>query len=428
MLTEELGGLEAAREALARERLEELQALARTYRNWSVKELAQALGRQPGRLVPESGMPKIDLVVGLARALDWPVEAVVDHLMKPPSTGRRQAVQQDAPADYAHLYNESLQRRLDRDYAEAIRLAVRAGAVADNPTRRAAALIIEAQTHEAMGSYSESVRCLRAATRIDGVSADWRLYGDANLANMMFMQGHTTQAVGIATSVLEYGEKLQPTVITRMARMLAHWSRGNVLRAAIPLSAETSAWKPLAESARTEFRSAHALGSELVSEVSERPIYFATFVSCIEPLVLELDAVCDESAAERAIDALLAIVRDASQGDLGAGERKAWAATALAATAKRFAVEEMQERGLLELASAALRAHAVATSNWFFAHRHLEIDAERRRALTGNAMAPRALDAVEAKLVAGVLGQIPTAREDAAEFMALYAGREGGRP
>ena len=42
--------------------------------------------------------------------------------------------------------------------------------------------------------------------------------------------------------------------------------------------------------------------------------------------------------------------------------------------------------------------------------------------------AGRALDAVEAKLVAGVLGQIPAAREDAAEFMALYAGREGGRP
>ena len=36
MLTDEIGGLEAAREALARERLEELQALARTYRNWSV--------------------------------------------------------------------------------------------------------------------------------------------------------------------------------------------------------------------------------------------------------------------------------------------------------------------------------------------------------------------------------------------------------
>ena len=87
MLTEELGELGAAREALARERLEELQALARTYRNWTVKELAHALGRQPGRLVPDSGMPKIDLVVGLAKALDWPVEAVVDHLIAETAAG-----------------------------------------------------------------------------------------------------------------------------------------------------------------------------------------------------------------------------------------------------------------------------------------------------------------------------------------------------
>ena len=101
MLTDEIGGLEEAREALARERLEELQALARTYRNWSVKELALALGRQPGRLVPDSGMPKIDLVVGLAKALDWPVEAVVDHLMKPASNGRKPEVVHDSAADYA---------------------------------------------------------------------------------------------------------------------------------------------------------------------------------------------------------------------------------------------------------------------------------------------------------------------------------------
>ena len=82
-MKEDVDSRELDREALARERLEELQALARTYRNWSVKELAIALGRQPGRLIPDSGMPKIDVVVGLAKALDWPIEAVVDHLMKP---------------------------------------------------------------------------------------------------------------------------------------------------------------------------------------------------------------------------------------------------------------------------------------------------------------------------------------------------------
>ncbi|MFZ4749125.1 MAG: hypothetical protein ACOYMM_01320 [Phycisphaerales bacterium] len=426
MLTDEVGGLEAAREALARERLEELQALARTYRNWSVKELAHALGRQPGRLVPDSGMPKIDLVVGLAKALDWPVEAVVDHLMKPASSARRSVVQQDTATDYARLYNESLQKRLERDYAEAIRLAVRAHAVADTPTRRAAALLIETQAHEAIGSYSEAVRCVRESTRIEGVSAEWRLYADSCLAHLLFMQGNTSHALGIATSVLEYGEKLPATIVTRTTRMLAHWSRGHVLRSAIP-TATTAAWRPLASSAREDFRAAQSIGAELVEEAGQHPTYFATFVHCVDPVVLELDAVCDESSADESIRTLLAMVRDDTNGHLGQGERKAWAAVALATTVKRFTTDEMQQRGLLEIASAALRAHAVATSNWYFAHRHLELDAERRRTLTGNGVACRALDAVEAKLVAGVLGQIPASRDSAAEFMALYGAREGAR-
>ena len=37
MSTDATIGLEGARESDARDRLEELQALARTYRNWSVK-------------------------------------------------------------------------------------------------------------------------------------------------------------------------------------------------------------------------------------------------------------------------------------------------------------------------------------------------------------------------------------------------------
>jgi tetratricopeptide (TPR) repeat protein len=340
MLTDELGGLEQAREIAARERLEEVQALARTYRHWSVKELAHALGRQPGRLVPDSGMPKIDLVVGLAKALDWPVEAVVDHLMKPASSSRGAVVQQDTAADYATLYNKSLEMRLARDYAEAIRLAVRAGAVADNPTRRAAALIIEAQAHESMGSFTESVRCLGMATRFDGVEADWRLYVDAHLANMLFMQGHVTQALGVATSVLEYGEKLQPTVRTSTARMLAHWSRANVLRSAIPSSGEIDAWRPLAESARSDLHAARDLGNELMQDVSDKPIYFRNFVGSIEPLLLELDTICDSASTEQAMRTLIEMVRSTSDGELGHGQRKAWAAVAIASIARRFVSDE----------------------------------------------------------------------------------------
>lgn len=427
MLTDELGGLESAREALARERLEELQALARTYRNWSVKELAHALGRQPGRLVPESGMPKIDLVVGLAKALDWPVEAVVDHLMKPAGDARRQVLVQDAAADYARLYNESLECRRRRDFNEAIRLAVRAGAVADTPTRRAAAFSLEAFSHEAAGSYVEAMRCLREAIRIDGVALSWRLLHDAKLANMLFMQGNPTQAIGISSSVIEYISSVEGDDETlRTANAIALWVRAQSLRSSIPL-ANFEAWRPLASSAREQFIRAAALTAELSGSASLAPRNDCLSL-CLEPLVLELDSVCDDSASQAVIERLVTIVREGAADSAGVDERKAWGAIALANSAKRFVTDEAKLHGLLEFASAALRAHAVATSNWYFAHRHLQLDAERRRSLVDRGCASRALDATEARLVAGVLGQIPSARSEAGAYFALYGAPEGARP
>ena len=444
MLTDEVANdaanLESAREALARERLEELQALARTYRNWSVKELAQALGRQPGRLVPESGMPKIDLVVGLAHALDWPVEAVVEHLMKPAGSGSRNPGSRESHADFAGFYNGSLAKRAARDYPEAVRLAVRAHCVADTPTRRAAALSIEASAHEARGSFVEAVRCLREAVRLEGIALSWRLLCDAKLANMLFMQGHTTHALGIASSVIEYTQSLTagelrasgethastPDCAMLLARALALWARGNVLRSSIPLS-HHAGWEPLAQAARDCLREVVEIGRELAGTAGFDSDRNFDCAPCADVLLLELDAVVDASRVDASIRALAQIVSEGGAPALGAGERKAWAAVALANCAKRFGRDALSQRGMLEIASAALRAHAVATSNWYFAHRHLQLDAERRRSLVDNGTASRALDATEARLVAGVLGQIPAARAEAGNYFELYASREGAK-
>ena len=54
-----------------RRRLNRFVDLARVYRGWSRTELSRVLGRDPSKLVPESGNPKLDLIVGLADALDW---------------------------------------------------------------------------------------------------------------------------------------------------------------------------------------------------------------------------------------------------------------------------------------------------------------------------------------------------------------------
>ncbi|MEY3142032.1 MAG: hypothetical protein RLY21_525 [Planctomycetota bacterium] len=426
-MMDETSTTDSAREALARVRLEELQALARTYRNWSVKELAIALGRQPGRLVPESGMPKIDLVVALAKALDWPIEAVVEHLVKPETALRSDAAAGDTRADFATLYSASLDKRLSRDYFEAIRLAVRAGAVADTPTRRAAASMIESDAHEACGSYLEALRCLRAAAQIDGVELAWRLLIDAKCANILFMQGNRTQAIGSASSVLEYTARIEADHVARLARALALWARAHALRASIPVTS-FEPWQPLAASAEKDFETCAEISEELRCSAHGYQDRNLTFATAVDVAILELRAVRDPEFAPAAIARLLEVVREGGDVSPGVSERKAWAAIALANTAKRSVTDDMQLWGMLELSSAALRAHASATSNWYFAHQHLELDSERRRRLGSLAHGSRLLDATEAKLVAGVLGHVPAARSRADDYFALYATREASRP
>ena len=60
-----------------RQRLQALLKLGRMMRGWTRLELSSELGRDPTKLVPASGNPKLDLVEALARVLSWPVEEVV---------------------------------------------------------------------------------------------------------------------------------------------------------------------------------------------------------------------------------------------------------------------------------------------------------------------------------------------------------------
>ena len=63
-----------------RRRLERLLDLAQVYRGWTRRELAKSLGRDPTKLIPGSGNPKLDLVISLSEVLDWTVGEVTDCL------------------------------------------------------------------------------------------------------------------------------------------------------------------------------------------------------------------------------------------------------------------------------------------------------------------------------------------------------------
>ena len=62
-----------------RHRLGQLLDLAQNYR-WTRKQLSAELGRDPTKLVLGSGVPKLDVIIALAKTMDWTLDDVVAHL------------------------------------------------------------------------------------------------------------------------------------------------------------------------------------------------------------------------------------------------------------------------------------------------------------------------------------------------------------
>ena len=147
--------------AVRKERLERLLGLAQAYRGWSRKKLSKALGRAPTKIVPGSGVPKLDLVVELADALDWPVSEVVAAIweddLAAPDTGETR--------DFESLDDAARRCHRSGDYRQMIHLARQAFAEATTPDQRARACNREAGGWDGLGRYTNVLQAVRRGTQ-----------------------------------------------------------------------------------------------------------------------------------------------------------------------------------------------------------------------------------------------------------------------
>ncbi|MDG2292639.1 MAG: hypothetical protein P8L37_08255, partial [Phycisphaerales bacterium] len=187
-----------------RERLERLLDLAQVYRSWTRKELAAALGRDPTKLVPGSGNPKLDLVVQLADALDWSIGDVTDCLINDFAL-QAKLDESAAPHDqqsFEHHDSRARDAHAKGQYRELIHHAQRALESATTPTERALACNRELGGWDGLGRYARTLEAAQRGLRENSVDIEIRRALKSNLANAYYTLWHLVESRATALELL----------------------------------------------------------------------------------------------------------------------------------------------------------------------------------------------------------------------------------
>src|SRR5262249_50258731 len=112
-----------------RQNLDHLVELAGTYRGLSRKKLAEWLGRDPTKLSPETGNPKLDYLVRLAEVLDWSVGDIAQVIWEEPPA----RCEEGAPPDFDAANAAAKAAHRAGDYARMLTMARAMAALASSP-------------------------------------------------------------------------------------------------------------------------------------------------------------------------------------------------------------------------------------------------------------------------------------------------------
>lgn len=215
----------------SRARLEELVALAQSYRDLTRREVAERLGRDPHNLIPDTGNPKLDFVVKLGQLLDWSVEMVVQELYAGGPTG---AID-DLTASEARERNRQAWELVRAERWEEAIAVLRM--VIDGPAPREAkayAYQLLVTACESQGRYLEALDAARCGLTQSSPGSPEALRLRGLLAFSHYITGAPYEAEGIAGALLADLEampgELERGDPLRQTQGFAHFVRGQARR------------------------------------------------------------------------------------------------------------------------------------------------------------------------------------------------------
>ena len=210
-----------------RRRLAQVLDLAQNYRGWTRKELARRLGRDPTKLIPGSGIPKLDLVVKLAQVLDWKIDDVVSFFW----ASDENQVHIPDETDFEVIDTMARKAHQGSQYTLMIDLALHGFKHAVNDEQRARACNREAGGWDGLGRYQDSMQAVQRGLQVPSVSGEFRRMMQSNLANAYYSLWSLVEARAIASDLLDgFAEMPAETVRDRKTHAFAYYVSGQAYR------------------------------------------------------------------------------------------------------------------------------------------------------------------------------------------------------
>ncbi|MEE2973491.1 MAG: hypothetical protein VX672_10220, partial [Planctomycetota bacterium] len=278
-----------------RRRLSRFVDLARVYRGWSRTELSRMLGRDPSKLVPESGNPKLDLIVGLADALDWNIGDVAE------SVWERDAEPGDAidSGNFEALSAQAIESRHAGRFDEALAVTRRMRDVAENPRQHAITCLREGSIWDRRGRYARALECAQEGLSMNCSDIDIRTTLQGRLANAHYALWHLVEAKSVARDLIERLEEADlrdPVLRDNLA--IGHYAYGHASRRL--LESNDSEFDGHAEAALKHLRRAASIYLDL-HRTRDRPTDLALARICSGG-ILEVESAVERRSATDALD------------------------------------------------------------------------------------------------------------------------------
>lgn len=390
---------------LRRERLHKLLDLARVYRRWTRVQLARALGRDPCRIYPNTDNPRLDFLVGLADALEWSLDAVVEHLW----SGDAATPQPDAGVEFATPSHLAMHAERDAQFRHELACAAHMLGAASSPQERALALQREYMAWEGMGRYSKALSAVQRALQEAPLPSDLRLALRAMLANALYCSTELTAAQGVSHTLVDWFARHSPKNLREAAaRAMSHYIRGSAAREFIGLEPEFRT--EYAAAAMEDLTRGERLFSELAAQ-HQREDFEAVANTCrggtLEAQV-ELGRLSVEGMLDRVLRALPDDFDEPRTASAHRLESCGWWCVFGSNVALRHARGRVMQQTVAVL-GAKLEEIAEALNHWSFRRHAVLLDYRVTERLGGCADAelPLTIDEHDLRTLVGAMGRFP---------------------